>query len=107
MRFPPFRRSGPRHSLRYNLIRHTGCAAVESTLPALIRRSAFALALASPCGCAVGPRSGGARAMIPISLSMAPVGALHFQDYPDLFGGTLSVIRDICAGLKDKFDFGA
>jgi hypothetical protein len=45
--------------------------------------------------------------MIPISLSMAPVGALHFQDYPDLFGGTLSVIRDICAGLKDKFDFGA
>ncbi|VIO75038.1 glycosyltransferase [Bradyrhizobium ivorense] len=23
--------------------------------------------------------------------------------YPDLFGGTLSVIRDICAGLKDTF----
>jgi len=23
--------------------------------------------------------------------------------YPDLFGGTLSVIRDICAGLKDSF----
>lgn len=27
--------------------------------------------------------------------------------YPDLFGGTLSVIRDICASLKEKFDFGA
>src|SRR5579883_1240321 len=24
--------------------------------------------------------------------------------YPDLFGGTLSVIRDICAGVKDMFD---
>ncbi|MDW4662898.1 hypothetical protein NQ228_25475, partial [Escherichia coli] len=23
--------------------------------------------------------------------------------YPDLFGGTLTVIRDICAGLKDTF----
>ena len=23
--------------------------------------------------------------------------------YPDLFGGTLTVIRDICAGLKDSF----
>ena len=23
--------------------------------------------------------------------------------YPDLFGGTLSVIRDICVGLKDSF----
>lgn len=27
--------------------------------------------------------------------------------YPDLFGGTLSVIRDICAGLKEKFAFAA
>ena len=26
--------------------------------------------------------------------------------YPDLFGGTLSVIRDICAGLKERFAFG-
>ena len=26
--------------------------------------------------------------------------------YPDLFGGTLSVIRDICAGLKDMFAAG-
>ncbi len=26
--------------------------------------------------------------------------------YPDLFGGTLSVIRDICAGLKDIFSAG-
>ena len=26
--------------------------------------------------------------------------------YPDLFGGTLSVIRDVCASLKDKFAFG-
>ncbi|MEK9280258.1 MULTISPECIES: glycosyltransferase [unclassified Bradyrhizobium] len=24
--------------------------------------------------------------------------------YPDLFGGTLTVIRDICASLKDRFD---
>nr|WP_229193437.1 glycosyltransferase [Bradyrhizobium brasilense] len=24
--------------------------------------------------------------------------------YPDLFGGTLTVIRDICAGLKDTFN---
>lgn len=27
--------------------------------------------------------------------------------YPDLFGGTLTVIRDICAGLKDSFTAGA
>jgi glycosyltransferase involved in cell wall biosynthesis/ABC-type polysaccharide/polyol phosphate export permease len=26
--------------------------------------------------------------------------------YPDLFGGILTVIRDICAGLKDSFAFG-
>jgi len=33
------------------------------------------------------------------------LSVLHiFNDcYPDLFGGTLSVIRDICAGLKDAF----
>jgi hypothetical protein len=48
MRFLPFRRSGPRHSPRYNLIRHTGCAAIKSTLPALIRRSTFALGFAAP-----------------------------------------------------------
>ena len=24
--------------------------------------------------------------------------------YPDLFGGTLTVIRDICASLKDTFN---
>ena len=27
--------------------------------------------------------------------------------YPDLFGGTLTVIRDICAGLKNRFSFAA
>ncbi|WP_315833105.1 glycosyltransferase [Bradyrhizobium prioriisuperbiae] len=27
--------------------------------------------------------------------------------YPDLFGGTLTVIRDICAGLKNRFAFAA
>ena len=33
------------------------------------------------------------------------LSVLHiFNDrYPDLFGGALSVIRDICAGLKDAF----
>jgi hypothetical protein len=48
MRFIPFRRSGPCQSLRYDLIRHTDCAAIKSTLPALIRRSTFALGLATP-----------------------------------------------------------
>ncbi len=36
----------------------------------------------------------------------ASVGAAHLQGllfHPDLFGGTLTVIRDICAGLKDTF----
>jgi glycosyltransferase involved in cell wall biosynthesis/ABC-type polysaccharide/polyol phosphate export permease len=46
-------------------------------------------------------------------MSMTPVGdsaprpsVLHIFKvyYPDLFGGTLSVIRDICAGVKDMFD---
>ncbi len=28
---------------------------------------------------------------------------IFYDCYPDLFGGALSVIRDICAGLKDSF----
>jgi glycosyltransferase involved in cell wall biosynthesis/ABC-type polysaccharide/polyol phosphate export permease len=46
--------------------------------------------------------------MIPVSLSNRRLSVLHIFKiyYPDLFGGTLSVIRDICAGLKDKFDCG-
>jgi glycosyltransferase involved in cell wall biosynthesis len=46
--------------------------------------------------------------MIRVSLSNRRLSVLHIFKiyYPDLFGGTLSVIRDICAGLKDKFDCG-
>ena len=48
MRFLSFRRSDPHHSLRYDLIRHPDCTAIKSTLPALIRRSTFALGFAAP-----------------------------------------------------------
>lgn len=43
--------------------------------------------------------------MIPINDPGRPLSVLHIFKvyYPDLFGGTLSVIRDICAGLKDRF----
>lgn len=46
--------------------------------------------------------------MIPVSDPAARLSVLHIFKiyYPDLFGGTLSVIRDICAALKDKFAFG-
>src|SRR5712664_275107 len=45
--------------------------------------------------------------MIPANPSARRPSVLHIFKiyYPDLFGGTLSVIRDICAGLKDKFAF--
>jgi len=41
--------------------------------------------------------------MIPAKQSARRLSVLHIFKvyYPDLFGGTLSVIRDICAGLKD------
>jgi ABC-type polysaccharide/polyol phosphate export permease/glycosyltransferase involved in cell wall biosynthesis len=43
--------------------------------------------------------------MIPVNDSARRPSVLHIFKvyYPDLFGGTLSVIRDICAGLKDMF----
>ncbi|MBR0828349.1 glycosyltransferase [Bradyrhizobium manausense] len=43
--------------------------------------------------------------MIPVSDSARSPSVLHIFKvyYPDLFGGTLSVIRDICASLKDVF----
>ena len=43
--------------------------------------------------------------MIPANDSARLPSVLHIFKvyYPDLFGGTLSVIRDICAGLKDAF----
>jgi len=43
--------------------------------------------------------------MTPVSNSVRRPSVLHIFKvyYPDLFGGTLSVIRDICAGLKDMF----
>jgi glycosyltransferase involved in cell wall biosynthesis/ABC-type polysaccharide/polyol phosphate export permease len=43
--------------------------------------------------------------MIPAHNSARRLSVLHIFKvyYPDLFGGTLSVIRDICAGLKDIF----
>jgi ABC-type polysaccharide/polyol phosphate export permease/glycosyltransferase involved in cell wall biosynthesis len=44
--------------------------------------------------------------MMPIDLpTRRRLSVLHIFKvyYPDLFGGTLSVIRDICAGLKDRF----
>ncbi|HLQ58304.1 MAG TPA: glycosyltransferase [Gemmatimonadales bacterium] len=43
--------------------------------------------------------------MIPAKQSARRLSVLHIFKvyYPDLFGGTLSVIRDICAGLKDIF----
>jgi ABC-type polysaccharide/polyol phosphate export permease/glycosyltransferase involved in cell wall biosynthesis len=46
--------------------------------------------------------------MVPVSDSNRRLSVLHIFKiyYPDLFGGTLSVIRDICAGLKEKFVFG-
>jgi len=44
--------------------------------------------------------------MIPANEVAARPSVLHIFKvyYPDLFGGTLSVIRDICAGLKDQFN---
>jgi glycosyltransferase involved in cell wall biosynthesis/ABC-type polysaccharide/polyol phosphate export permease len=46
--------------------------------------------------------------MIPPNDSARRPSVLHIFKvyYPDLFGGTLSVIRDICAGLKDAFTAG-
>ena len=46
--------------------------------------------------------------MIPVSESMRRPSVLHIFKvyYPDLFGGTLTVIRDICAALKDTFRAG-
>jgi len=43
--------------------------------------------------------------MMPVNDPGRPLSVLHIFKvyYPDLFGGTLSVIRDICAGLKDRF----
>jgi glycosyltransferase involved in cell wall biosynthesis/ABC-type polysaccharide/polyol phosphate export permease len=43
--------------------------------------------------------------MIPANDSARRLSVLHIFKvyYPDLFGGTLSVIRDICAGLKGAF----
>lgn len=43
--------------------------------------------------------------MSPVELPSPRLSVLHIFKvyYPDLFGGTLSVIRDICAGLKDRF----
>jgi len=43
--------------------------------------------------------------MIPAKQSARRLSVLHIFKvyYPDLFGGTLSVIRDICAGLKDIY----
>jgi glycosyltransferase involved in cell wall biosynthesis/ABC-type polysaccharide/polyol phosphate export permease len=43
--------------------------------------------------------------MTPVDLPTPRLSVLHIFKvyYPDLFGGTLSVIRDICAGLKDRF----
>ena len=46
--------------------------------------------------------------MIPANQFARRPSVLHIFKvyYPDLFGGTLSVIRDICAGLKDIFSAG-
>ena len=46
--------------------------------------------------------------MLSVNDSPRRLSVLHIFKiyYPDLFGGTLSVIRDICAGLKDSFVFG-
>ena len=46
--------------------------------------------------------------MIPAHQSARRPSVLHIFKvyYPDLFGGTLSVIRDICASLKDIFSAG-
>src|SRR5262245_44287709 len=46
--------------------------------------------------------------MIPSLHSARRPSVLHIFKvyYPDLFGGTLTVIRDICAGLKDLFSAG-
>ena len=43
--------------------------------------------------------------MTPVSESARRPSVLHIFKvyYPDMFGGTLSVIRDICAGVKDMF----
>ena len=45
--------------------------------------------------------------MISVKSPDRRISVLHIFKvyYPDLFGGTVSVIRDICAGLKDKFAF--
>jgi ABC-type polysaccharide/polyol phosphate export permease/glycosyltransferase involved in cell wall biosynthesis len=52
--------------------------------------------------------SGASLTMIPLKAQakvQARPSVLHVFKvyYPDLFGGTLTVIRDICAGLKDSF----
>ena len=46
--------------------------------------------------------------MNPFSDTGRRLSVLHIFKiyYPDLFGGTLSVIRDVCASLKEKFAFG-
>lgn len=46
--------------------------------------------------------------MIPANHSAPRLSVLHIFKvyYPDLFGGILTVIRDICAGLKDAFSAG-
>jgi hypothetical protein len=43
--------------------------------------------------------------MNPVSDTDRRLSVLHIFKiyYPDLFGGTLSVIRDVCASLRDKF----
>jgi len=45
--------------------------------------------------------------MNPVSATGRRLSVLHIFEiyYPDLFGGTLSVIRDVCASLKEKFAF--
>jgi glycosyltransferase involved in cell wall biosynthesis/ABC-type polysaccharide/polyol phosphate export permease len=46
--------------------------------------------------------------MIPLNAPARRLSVLHIFKvyYPDLFGGTLTVIRDICAGLKQTFTAG-
>ncbi|QIG91764.2 MULTISPECIES: glycosyltransferase [unclassified Bradyrhizobium] len=47
--------------------------------------------------------------MIVVNAPVRRPSVLHIFKvyYPDLFGGTLTVIRDICAGLKDTFNAAA
>ena len=46
--------------------------------------------------------------MTPVDDAVRRPSVLHLFKvyYPDLFGGTLTVIRDICAALRDKFTIG-